>query len=206
MKTYDSGAGVTGYRYDNNCTPCKGRVEFEKYGLTHTGDERWYGFSVYIDPASADSLTSNPGGPGIFQPWGMPRVRLAWSGSPFAARRPARRGRAPADVRRRAGAAALAVEPGQVVRRAGSASRRVAARSGFRWDPGLPRPDARLTVTRATGWMFPEPPACGYPGGDGDDRCRRMRCSAQIRSSASHSRAHASRSSEVPSMEAARRV
>ena len=42
----------------------------------------------------------------------------------------------------------------RVVRRAGSASRRVAARSGLSWDPGLPRPDARPTVTRAAARMF----------------------------------------------------
>ena len=35
----------------------------------------------------------------------------------------------------------------EVVRRAGSASRRVAARSGFSWDPGLPQPGAQSTVT-----------------------------------------------------------
>jgi len=32
------------------------------------------------------------------------------------------------------------------VRRTGSASRRVAARSGLLWDPGLPRSDAFLSV------------------------------------------------------------
>jgi hypothetical protein len=46
--------------------------------------------------------------------------------------------------------------PGKgVVRRAGSASRRVAARSGFSWDPGLPRPDARLTLTPPKCSLFP---------------------------------------------------
>src|SRR2546423_235144 len=34
-------------------------------------------------------------------------------------------------------------------------SRRVAARSGFSWDPGLPRPDARRTLTRHPAVVFP---------------------------------------------------
>src|SRR5471032_2510558 len=34
-------------------------------------------------------------------------------------------------------------------RRAGSASRHVAARGGLIWDPGLPRPDAAKIVTHA---------------------------------------------------------
>src|SRR4051794_34078515 len=71
-------------------------------------------------------------------------MRLAGSGSavpragPQGPHTPSGRGRRSRDVSR--GDDALARE--ELARRAGSASRREAARSGVCWDPGLPRPDA----------------------------------------------------------------
>ena len=58
------------------------------------------------------------------------------------------RGRPGCGSRRRGSRKAIGSPPRveKLVRRAGSASRRVAARSGLFWDPGLPRPGARPTV------------------------------------------------------------
>src|SRR5262245_4465553 len=88
----------------------------------------------------------------LVQAWRMPLVRLAWPGSPLATDRRERRPLPPGQLPDRA-----ARRLRRIVRRAGSASRRVAARSGFSWDPGLPRPGALGTLTRHPSRMFPVP-------------------------------------------------
>lgn len=42
------------------------RAEYEKFGLTFVGDERWYAISVYVDPTYTDT-TSDPNGTVISQ-------------------------------------------------------------------------------------------------------------------------------------------
>ena len=77
------------------------------------------------------------------------------------------------------------------LRRAGSASRRKAARSGLIWDPGLPRPDALtgypVTGRRARGVPPTRVPTAALGVGRGPAQTRllcRQRCAPAVRSSA----------------------
>jgi hypothetical protein len=54
-----------GYEYGKYKDPYV-RAEFEKWTVSHVGDQRWYGFSTYVDPSYTDTST-DPNGTILFQ-------------------------------------------------------------------------------------------------------------------------------------------